>query len=747
MDTLQEAAKALEQVTGQHEGTHLHDQPQNIEDPLSKLMLASTIGALADAAIDLEQWDTALYLIKQAIDIIPHEPLPQLKLAQTLVLRAEAQCTCQSLEVVNHCPGAVALAKHTRQAFEQAIDAADQHINHFIGMLEASQRKDGHDEVNTSSNERLPTQVARVEVARWRARGEAVFNPGPQSAKALSATISLLHPTPEDIAAQIAVFTQIEQGSEQGIPGSNGLNNTHDEGNLRASPLTMAIRAAQTYAQHPGVLMQLSLAFLARPQSQMDALEVAVKAANYIAPNPMMAQEKQDVDSARQTDAPDHPISQHRQNQQALSHYLIARTAHAADKPDIALPAIQAALQNWPDEPRWQARAADIYRLMGDNSSAIPHLSEAARLEPDYAPAHLALGQAYLSLSKRNSGLAGEAVRALERACDLDPEQPSSWMSLADAYRLAGDLNKASSCAERAIALAPDQVPPLLLRAEIALQAGNPQEAHAQVLAALHLQELHQAPLANHSIEDPSLVLLLARTLDQLDRHDEAISALELALPQAHDPLPLLLERVELLKRSKGADNAMQALQEIASEYPDEPSVLYHLAFAHQETGNNEAAVRSAQRALQLALPSESGEHQPPRLSVDDKTALHYLLGREFRLSGQLDQSVHHLNESIRLSPNLLEAYLELGGALQDRRELDQALQVYQQAIQVTPNDPRPYFQAGMALKECKDYQSAETMLRRAVALAPNELSIHRQLGAVVALNLVHNRRKANVET
>jgi hypothetical protein len=31
-------------------------------------------------------------------------------------------------------------------------------------------------------------------------------------------------------------------------------------------------------------------------------------------------------------------------------------------------------------------------------------------------------------------------------------------------------------------------------------------------------------------------------------------------------------------------------------------------------------------------------------------------------------------------------------------------------------------------------------MLRRASALAPNDLNIHRQLGAVVALNLVHNR-------
>jgi Flp pilus assembly protein TadD len=52
-----------------------------------------------------------------------------------------------------------------------------------------------------------------------------------------------------------------------------------------------------------------------------------------------------------------------------------------------------------------------------------------------------------------------------------------------------------------------------------------------------------------------------------------------------------------------------------------------------------------------------------------------------------------------------------------------------------------------MALKESKDYVGAEKMLRRAADLAPNDVSIHRLLGAVVALNLVHNRRDSARET
>jgi tetratricopeptide (TPR) repeat protein len=91
-----------------------------------------------------------------------------------------------------------------------------------------------------------------------------------------------------------------------------------------------------------------------------------------------------------------------------------------------------------------------------------------------------------------------------------------------------------------------------------------------------------------------------------------------------------------------------------------------------------------------------------------------------------------------------VEGYLELGQAYQDRREQIQALHTYREAIKVAPEDYRAYYSGGLILRENKDYVGAETMLRRAARLAPNDLNIQRQLGAVVALNLVHNSQEAN---
>jgi tetratricopeptide (TPR) repeat protein len=164
--------------------------------------------------------------------------------------------------------------------------------------------------------------------------------------------------------------------------------------------------------------------------------------------------------------------------------------------------------------------------------------------------------------------------------------------------------------------------------------------------------------------------------------------------------------------------------------------VLSVLADLLEASGQDEVAIHTAQRALRSPECAD-------KLSRAEQAHLHFLLGRLFHRAGQLDQAVHHLNECLQLAPEKVEAYLELGQVHQERRQYNQALNVYRQAISVVPNDHRPYYQVGLALKESKDYLGAEKMLRRAAELAPNDPAIHRLLAAVVALNLVHNRREA----
>ena len=69
-------------------------------------------------------------------------------------------------------------------------------------------------------------------------------------------------------------------------------------------------------------------------------------------------------------------------------------------------------------------------------------------------------------------------------------------------------------------------------------------------------------------------------------------------------------------------------------------------------------------------------------------------------------------------------------------------MEAYQQAASAAPKDYRPYNEMGLTLRDSKDYLGAERMLRRAAEMAPNDPAVHRSLAAVVALNLLHNRRE-----
>jgi tetratricopeptide (TPR) repeat protein len=69
-------------------------------------------------------------------------------------------------------------------------------------------------------------------------------------------------------------------------------------------------------------------------------------------------------------------------------------------------------------------------------------------------------------------------------------------------------------------------------------------------------------------------------------------------------------------------------------------------------------------------------------------------------------------------------------------------LDAFHQAIAIAPAEYQAYYQAGQTYKTIKDYAAAEDMLKRAAKLAPNDLAVRRQLGGLVALNLVHNRKE-----
>ncbi len=604
-------------------GTYANAQ-QTWKTARSSLKLVSANAVpfwLAEAALEVALWEEASSLSEQYIQAHSSEARGHLGFARALVLAAEMQRTCEALNCRVNAPGTQVLDESHRQKLEEAIRAASR-------------------------------QASISEIGRWQARGQAVFAPSAQNARALAA----MPAQPEDIAALVAILRQ--------------LNNP-----------AAAIQVARRYQEDPKVALQLAICQLSQPGP-----EAVADAEKAVALNP----------------------------HQPLAHAVRAQIDQKSGDCEQALAAYENALQIWPNEPVWHDNAGDLSMQKGDLPFAKAHRKQALALEPKNARYAFKVGQACLADEDLS-----DAIGSLETSSELDSEQAEVWLTLGKAYHMAGQLAEALAAAQKAGQLDPASAESLLVAGETAL-------AMEQKDLALELAQ----DAVRREPENAAAVLFLSNVLVMNEQIEAGLDTLEKAAPAVKATFPVAFERAKLIRHLHGAKAAIEILEKLAREYPEEPGLLSFLAKAQAECGDQKAAERYAFKALALD---------------GDQPDLTLMLGRLQRKSGQLDQAVHLLSEAIQMAPDNLEAYLELGGVYQDRREHLSALQVFSQAMRVAPHDFQAFYQSGLILRDSKDYSAAETMLRRAAELAPDNLSIRRQLVGVIAMNLVHNHQEASV--
>jgi tetratricopeptide (TPR) repeat protein len=218
-------------------------------------------------------------------------------------------------------------------------------------------------------------------------------------------------------------------------------------------------------------------------------------------------------------------------------------------------------------------------------------------------------------------------------------------------------------------------------------------------------------------------LVIKVRSLRAVDQSPEAMKLIDYSIKKVSKPLPLLVEKAEMIRSLEGEKAYLNTLQKIADDYPKNPEILRLYSLALAENGYPTEALNITQLALKLN---------------PDQSDMHILAGRLLRSTGQLDQALDHLSQAITQEPVNIDGYLELAKTYQERRDFAKATSVLQQAVEVMPKDYRPYYQLGLILKDSKDYHGAESMLRKAAELSRDDVNILRQLGAIIAINLVH---------
>ena len=402
------------------------------------------------------------------------------------------------------------------------------------------------------------------------------------------------------------------------------------------------------------------------------------------------------------------------QTQIPLYFVLQALTAKAINDLLTAEESMEKALQIWNSEPRWYAMAAE---MAVDYEKRVAYYQQAIELEPEYVGHYLALGKQQLTAKQGVT-----AVKSIDTALSLNPEYVDSWIQRALAKRALHRMPEALASINEALTLAPEHKEARKTAALLTFENGNYRES-----------ERHLVTLMGQEPHDTELLALFARTLTAQKQSEEAMRVIDKAISLDEDSLELKLQRASMIKQIEGPQAAIDELRIIGSHYPDQYPLVVELVATLAEAGEMDQAIKTA---LEILQNDEIGH------TKEQKAHLYLTTGRLLRNTGQLDQAVHHLYKAKKLIEPNYEAVLELGRVHHDRRQYNLALEQIQKAIDIEPEEAEGYYQAGKVLKDLKRYNQAEKMLRNASKLAPNDLKIHRQLGVLVTLNLVHGEKR-----
>jgi tetratricopeptide (TPR) repeat protein len=302
-------------------------------------------------------------------------------------------------------------------------------------------------------------------------------------------------------------------------------------------------------------------------------------------------------------------------------------------------------------------------------------------------------------------------------------------------------------------------------------------EVHAN-LGAIYFQErkFQQAvPALRQALKlKPGLTMaqtLLAISLSEMGRYEEAVAGLEKGFASSSDPEARRMCGLQLQRAYSGLrrdDKAVEVALKLNRLYPNDPEVLYHsgrifgnyaylsvkrlsevaptsiwthLASgeASESQGSNDVAIREYRQVLSL------DPHHP---------GVHYRLGRVLlaraRSSGSADDTAAALKEfssELDLDPANANAAYELGEAAHNAGEMVEAERYFRMALRFYPDFEQANLGLAAALMNQGKAESAKELILKAIGANPEDRVAWYRLAQVErALGNEAGRQKATAE-
>jgi len=324
-----------------------------------------------------------------------------------------------------------------------------------------------------------------------------------------------------------------------------------------------------------------------------------------------------------------------------------------------------------------------IAQQRGQNDVAIDLIGRALAIRPDYAEAHINLGNAF-----KGRGELAEAIVRYKRALSLNPNYAEAHNSLGTALKAQGKLAEAVSSYERALALKSDYAEAHNNLGNALMDQGKVGEAVARYERALKLRPDYFEADNN-----------LGTALMELGRFDEAIAHYQRALALKPDFAEAHNNLGNVFKGHGKLSEAVAYYKRALSLKPDYVEGHNNLGAAFQEQG----------------LLDEAGVHYAKALALKPNHAeARTNFGTLLLQQDKPEEAIAQYELALISKPDLPEAYNNLGAALLELGKPDEAAACQERALMFKPDFPEARFALCMAQLPILYVEEPEIDRRRA---------------------------------
>jgi tetratricopeptide (TPR) repeat protein/tRNA A-37 threonylcarbamoyl transferase component Bud32 len=368
-------------------------------------------------------------------------------------------------------------------------------------------------------------------------------------------------------------------------------------------------------------------------------------------------------------------------NPEALVHYErgVVALMEAGD-PHKALPELSMALEIDPNFAEAYHMRGVAHQMLGEFDRAEQDFSEAIARKPDLVEAYLDRGRLYLHELRRED----EALADFNMAIELAPEHALAYVERARYYLWQGQEDRARADVEHALELQPDIPEALTMMGEFHYMRFECQEA----LPYLH-RSVELMP------EDPWPWEMLGHCFRLLGLYDEALGTYEQGLLANRDGVPLYYGRAFVYLELEELDAALADFERVLRIDPNHAGAHYGRGLVHAADGRYEEAITDFTWVIENAHEDEYvWPYFVDTHPLVDRAYAHYELG-------EVDAALADLNALMERVPGFHIAYYHRGLLYKELGRYDEARADLEEAWRLAPD---PEWQA-MVEEELQDLE------------------------------------------